>query len=50
MKLDFAFFPQGVSRVQAYFNFDRVMLDEPEYLIGEDIVQQQCMGFVCEAN
>lgn len=53
VKLDFASFPQGASSVQAYFNFDCSTLDEPEYLysgVVNNVLQQQCMGFVYEAN
>lgn len=52
VKLDFASFPQGASRVLAYFhvNVDCSVLSEPEYLIGKDLVRQQCMAFVYEAN
>lgn len=43
-KLDFTCFPQRALQVQAYFSFECVE-SLPEYLIGTDLVQQQCMGF-----
>lgn len=50
VKLDFAFFPQGASRVQAYFNSDNTGLAQPQYLLGGDLVRQQCMAFVYEGQ
>jgi len=49
VKLDFAFFPQGASCVQAYFDSDcYAQFEEPGYMLGTDTVRQQCMRFVYE--
>lgn len=48
VKLDFALFPQGAFGVEAYFfshmTFTQDIYDS-EYLIGTDLVRQQCLGF-----
>ena len=50
VKLDFAFFPQGAFRVEAYFSSSSFPIVQgrpnPEYLVGTDLVQEQCRGFV----